>query len=232
MLIKYIDEQVKDGFQDQFKQSFAPIELEGELKEQEYETEDVIVQIVELSTDELAKSNNWIGANRPVYTDDSTHKSNRNGRDNDSDGDDSDGSQDEGSDEEEVPGFTVTSTRKVVRKQIKPTAKTEDEAESIVNPDVPEEKKKQPRTKKLPEDLKSKRALGQYFAKKEMNTLQHSKAFQTKNKLERIRNKKKARIEKDKRIKLQNKREKHKKKPTKSAKVDKKFNKNKKGARK
>ncbi|XP_055321178.1 nucleolar protein 12, partial [Sitodiplosis mosellana] len=64
---KRIKQEIRDGFQDQFKKSFEPIELEGKLKEEEYDTENVTVQIVELSTDEIAKSNNWIGANRPVY---------------------------------------------------------------------------------------------------------------------------------------------------------------------
>lgn len=56
---------------DKLKLSFAPIpELANELNEEEYETEDVSVKIVEISTSELAKSNNWIGENRPRYSDD------------------------------------------------------------------------------------------------------------------------------------------------------------------
>lgn len=81
-----------------------------------------------------------------------------------------------------------------------------------------DETKSKKKFKKIPEDIKSKRALGQFFAKRATNSLKHSKAYQLKNRLERNKNKKKARIEKEKRIKLQNKREKHKKNSTKSSK--------------
>lgn len=240
MLHAFFGLQLKDGFYDQFKQSFAPIELGGKLKEDEYETEDVSVQIVELSTDELAKANHWIGANRPVY-DDEAKSSKQNGHKttNTTAMDDESASEDiEEDDEEEVPGFTVTTTskpKKLVRKAAissNGTTTADDPSESDpINPDVPDEKKKQPQTKKQREDFKSKRAMGQFLAKRAQSSLKHSKAFQLKNRLERVRNKKKARIEKEKRIKLQNKREKHKKNSMKKTKTDKKFNRNKKSGR-
>jgi len=63
--------EAREDLKSKFKRSFAPIpELADEFNEEEYETEDVSVKIVEISTSELAKSNNWIGENRPKYSDD------------------------------------------------------------------------------------------------------------------------------------------------------------------
>lgn len=193
--------QIRDGFQEQFKTSFAPIELEGQLKEEEYDTENVTVQIVELSTDEIAKSNNWIGANKPVYEGEQ------------SSGNEESSAEDE-EEEEEIPGFTVSSTKS--KKKI--TNKKEKSNNDETKPDVDESKPKK-KFSKIPDDIKSKRALGQLFAKRATNSLKHSKAFQMKNRLEQNRSKKKARIEKEKRIKLQNKREKHKKNSSKGTKL-------------
>lgn len=63
---KAIKAEIKTSYFDQFKKSFAPIpELEEEEdKEEEYEDDEVKVKIVELSTSELARDNNWIGENR------------------------------------------------------------------------------------------------------------------------------------------------------------------------
>lgn len=202
---------MRDSFQSQFKKSFEPIVLEGKLKEEEYETENVTVQIVELSTDEMAKTNNWIGANKIIYEEDKP-KENENSDDDDD------------ADEEEVPGFTVTSIKKKVKK---PKTITEDESEDEGGSSQLNIKNNKN------EDFKSKRAIGQYLAKKAQSSLKQSKAFQTKNKLDRIRNKKKTRMEKDKRAKLQSKKEKFQKgsKQTKEHKPSK-FSRGKKGARK
>lgn len=194
--------QIKDGFQDQFKKSFEPIELEGKLKEEEYDTENVTVQIVELSTDEIAKSNNWIGANRPVYEGEQS-------------GEEEESSSEE-EEEEQIPGFTVTSTKPSKKK--KPTTEVENSTENGDTEGTTDDSKPKKKFKKIPEEIKSKRALGQYFAKRATNSLKHSKAYQMKNKLEGNKNRKKARVEKEKRIKLQNKREKHKKNSIKSVK--------------
>lgn len=172
------------------------------MKEEEYDTENVTVQIVELSTDEIAKSNNWIGANKPVYEGDRSS-----GEENSSDEDDEE--------EEQIPGFTVTSLAKPSKKS---TRNTEDNDNGGENVDESKAKKK---FKPIPGEIKTKRALGQFFAKRATNSLKHSKAFQMKSKLERNKNRKKARIEKEKRIKLQNKREKHKKNTTKTQKKSK-----------
>lgn len=180
--------------------------MEGKLKEEEYDTENVTVQIVELSTDEIAKSNNWIGANRPVYE----------GEQSD---DEESGSEEE--EEEQIPGFTVTSTKPSKKKKL--TVETaENSAENgDAEGTVDENNKRKKKFKKIPEEINTKRALGQYFAKRATNTLKHSKAFQMKNRLEGNKKRKKARAEKDKRIKLQNKREKHKKNTARGAKKNK-----------
>lgn len=196
--------QIRDGFQDQFKKSFEPIELEGKLKEEEYDTENVTVQIVELSTDEIAKSNNWIGANRPVYEGEQSDE-------------EESGSEEE--EEEQIPGFTVTSTKPSKKK---PATKVENSTENGDAEGTTDDSKPKKKFKKIPEEIKSKRALGQYFAKRATNSLKHSKAYQMKNKLEGNRNRKKARAVKEKQTKLQNKREKHKKNSTKPTKPTKK----------
>lgn len=181
--------------------------MQGELKEEEYETEDVSVQIVELSTDDLAKENHWIGANRPVYTTDNTNGKAKEESDEEADPEEA----------ELVPGFGITTKTTAKKAKKKPEWKVSDIPIETENPDDPEIKKKT--DEKGQNDFKSKRAMGQFLAKKAQSTLKQSKAFQTKNKLERTKNKKKARFEREKRIKLQNKREKHGKKSTKPKKT-------------
>lgn len=180
--------------------------MEGELKEEEYDTENVTVQIVELSTDEIAKSNNWIGANKPIYEGEQSSE-------------DEACSDDNGDEEEEIPGFTVTSTKSTK----KPTAEKQPSDDNEIE-NTPEEGKRKKYTK-IPDDIKSKRALGQLFAKRATNSLKNTKAFRLKDRLERNRLKKKARVEKEKRIKLQNKREKHKKNSAKGKSTNKSANK-------
>lgn len=107
----------------------------------------------------------------------------------------------------------MTSTKKKAAKRPLPVEAVSE------NPDLVDEKQKKPIEMK--DDFKSKRAVGQFLAKKAQNSLRQSKAVQAQNKLEKLRNKKKARVEKDKRVKLQTKREKHKKGPTKAPKVNK-----------
>lgn len=173
------------------------------MKEEEYDDADgnVTVQIVELSSDDIAKSNNWIGSNRPIYEDGNADEI-----------EESESEQDEG--EDCVPGFGTNKPSKKVSARNYVGNKANDT-------DLNEQKSIN--SKKFKEEFKSKRAMGQYLAKQAQSSLKHSKAFQTKSKLEIIRNKKKARIEKEKRMKLQNKREKHKKNSVKSKKLSNKF---------
>lgn len=177
----------------------APIELEGELKEEEYDTENVTVQIVELSTDELAKSNNWIGPNKPIYSE--------NGHDAENNNKSSD--EDEAVEDEEdvVPGFTVTETK----------------SERKVKDKSPVKHVKKIIKDKNLEELKTKRGVGQFLAKKTQNKLRQSKAFRTKEKLQRVKNKKKSRIEREKKDKAQKKTGKFKKDASKTQKIKKKF---------
>lgn len=164
------------------KKSFAPIPgLEHELNEEEYETEQVSVKIVELSTTDLANSHNWIGQNRPRYSDD----------------------DDEPQDEMEkkpklqpndIPGMGLTPLKPVLSKENKSSTKAAASAA------------KQKTSKVLDKDFKSKKELMRTIHKGEISTLKStSKAFKTKQKLDRVKDRKKAKIERDKRIKSQNK---------------------------
>lgn len=165
------------------------------MKEEEYDTENVTVQIVELSTDEIAKSNNWIGANKPVYE----------GQKGSESGESSAEEEDE-EEEEEIPGFTVSSTKSKKKRTIEKQPADNDETEKPV-----EEVKRRKKYTKIPDTIKSKRGLVQVFAKRATNSLKNTKAFRMKDRLDQNKSKKKARVEKEKRTKLQNKKEKHKK---------------------
>lgn len=192
--------------------------MEGKLKEEEYDTENVTVQIVELSPDEIAKSNNWIGSNKPVYegkAKNDSKKSNENRNDGGTNGEDEEEEEEEEAEkEEEVPGFTVTSTKKGKKR----TVSTQGDAGADNDADAEDTKPKRKR-KNLPESFSSKREIGQVLAKNVQNKLRQSKVFRTKAKLERVHNMKKARIIKDKKTKLKNKRDKHKKNSTKGGAV-------------
>lgn len=131
------------SFQEKFKKSFAPIELEGKLKEEEYDTENVTVQIVELSTDEIVKSNNWIGANKPVYGGDESSDENSD--------------ENEEQEEEQIPGFTVTSTKSNKKPIVKEPEENEGEGQ------VAEEGARKKKFKQIPDHFKSKRGIGQFY---------------------------------------------------------------------
>jgi len=151
-------------------------ELADELNEEEFETEDVSVKIVEISTSELAKSNNWIGENRPRYSDD----------DDDNDEVDNGPSTIEKSDG--IPGMDLTIPAKSANKyKIKEKAETED-------PSAPELKL-----------YKSKKNLTKTIQKNSEKVLKNSKAFQIKRKLDQLKDRKKARLEREKRKKIHNK---------------------------
>lgn len=211
--------QLRDGFQDQFKKSFAPLEVDAELlKQEEYDTENVTVQIVELSTDDIAESNNWIGRNKPVYE----RAANEKEAGSDGEPDDGDDAEEE-AEEELVPGFGVRAPKKKPK-----AAKAAAADHTATNGEASEQQpKRRKRVTKLPDEVKSKRGMGQFMAKQAHNTLKHTQAFRMKDRLERNKSRKKARIEKEKKIKLQNKREKHTKNSAKGkSKKAPKFNKN------
>ncbi|KAL1494004.1 hypothetical protein ABEB36_009679 [Hypothenemus hampei] len=83
-------------------------ELEN-LLSTEYEEDDVTVKVTELSTNEIAKQNNWIGANQPKYESD----------------DDINESNDSNEQVEEVPGMELTLKSNKIKKE--PVKKFESE---------------------------------------------------------------------------------------------------------
>lgn len=166
------------------KKSFEPIpELADELNEEEFETEEVQVTITELSTSELAKNNNWIGQNRPKYSDDEEDEAVEESE-----------SEEEA---EEVPGMGLSVVPKKAPK--KQTKKTEENDVGTEEADV---KSEWPLSKK---NIKSKRELGVVVSKDALQTLKNSKAFQQKQRLDMLKDRKKARRLKENRIKLQEK---------------------------
>lgn len=181
---KRIKQEVKEGFRDQLKKSYEPIpELEEE--PEEFETEEVSVKIVELSTSELAKSNNWIGPNRLKCSDDENEVS--------------DGNRSDDEPEEAVPGMGLVETKEKARKAV--GIKKDEAIAPIVNAAAAAKAKEILQSKKI----KSKRDLGKVVQKDAMRTLKNSKAFQMKEKLNKLKDRKKARMEREKRIKIQTK---------------------------
>lgn len=172
---------MKVGFRDQLKKSFEPIpELEEQANEEEFETEEVSVKIVELSTTELAKSNNWIGQNRPKYSDDEQ--------------DENSGNDEPALPIEEVPGMGLVVKPTGKQRKPKPTEDESTESKPNATADILKSK-----------NIKSKRDLGKVVQKDALRTLKNSKAFQMKQKLDKLADRKKARKEREKRIKVQNK---------------------------
>nr|XP_023025809.1 uncharacterized protein LOC111513823 [Leptinotarsa decemlineata] len=130
-------------------------ELENLISEK-YEDNDVSVKVVELSTNDIATKNNWIGANQPRY---------------ESDNDVSDEPTTEM--DNEIPGMELKRTTKPIN--------------------IKKE------TKKFDSEKDVKKALKKQATK----TVQKSKVFQMKNKLERQKQKKKSRQMKAQRMKFQ-----------------------------
>ncbi|KAL3274371.1 hypothetical protein HHI36_015769 [Cryptolaemus montrouzieri] len=124
--------------------SHRPIpELES-LLEEEYEDEDATIKIIELSTNEIAKRNNWIGPNQPKYSSD--HEG------------ENDIEDDSNEEVEDIPGMELhTKKVKIVEKK----------------------------TKKFETEKDVKKELKKIATK----TVQKSKVFQMKNKMERQKQK-------------------------------------------
>lgn len=157
--------------------SFAPIpELADEFNEEEFETEDVKVKIVEVSTSELAKSNYWIGENRPKYSDDEEDKADE--VDETSLIEQNDG----------IPGMDLTIAPKSSKKP-KPKEFEEDEKPSAIDK----------------QSFKSKKNLTGTVHNKSVKALKSSKAFQQKRKLDQLKDRKKSRMEREKRKKIHDK---------------------------
>lgn len=133
------------------------------------------MKIVEISTSELAKSNNWIGENRPRYSDD--------------DGDEEvDTSATTIEKCDGIPGMDLTIPAKSGSKsKIKEKVETDKTSASEL---------------KL---YKSKKNLTKTIQKNSEKVLKNSKAFQIKRKLDQLKDRKKARLEREKRKKIHNK---------------------------
>lgn len=147
------------------------------------------VTITELSTSDLAKNYNWIGQNRPKYSDDEDDDAKKNAAAA-SDDDVEDAA-------EEVPGMGLT-----VKKVPKPRVIAPAVDGGAAEPAEKDGKWTLPETKK---PIKSKRELGVIVQKDALRSLKNSKAFQQKQRLDMLRDRKMARKDKAKRIILQTK---------------------------
>lgn len=164
---KRIKVEAKESYKKMTK-SYAPVpEIEEILAEETFETDEVKVSVVELSTSELAKRSNWIGANKPVYSGDEEEE---------------DEAAEESAEEEvnELPGMELTvKKRKLAQKKEakiveKETEKEEEEDETVYQ-------------------FKNKRELNKVIKKQATKTIKKSKAFQTKGKIDAKKMQKKSR---------------------------------------
>jgi ribosomal RNA-processing protein 17 len=102
---KRLKSEVKENLSKLYKLSSRPIpELEEVLKEEEYDTGNVVVKITELSTSELAKENNWIGHNEAYSQPDSDTEVESAG-------------EEEDPEENAVPGMSMGTTKKKVKEE-------------------------------------------------------------------------------------------------------------------
>lgn len=164
---KRIKTEAKDSYKKMTK-SYAPVpEIEEILAEETFETDEVSVSVVELSTTELAKRSNWIGANKPVYSGDEEEKS-----------EDENQSSEE---ENELPGMELTVKKRKLaqKKEAKQVEKETEEKEEEEDETVYQ--------------FKNKRELNKVIKKQATKTIKKSKAFQTKGKIDAKKMQKKSR---------------------------------------
>ncbi|XP_055605373.1 nucleolar protein 12 [Uranotaenia lowii] len=149
--------------------SFKPIpELAAEEDdEQEYDTENVTVKVVELVTTDLAKQNNWIGENRAIVR-------GENEEDKNSDQKSSDGEED--NDIDTIPGMEME--EKAPKKKTK-TSKSDEDAEEDAG-DGPNRERTE--IKKGPvlnfDGIRSKKDLNKKLKRYANKSMLKSKAFQ------------------------------------------------------
>ncbi|XP_053696069.1 nucleolar protein 12 [Sabethes cyaneus] len=144
--------------------SYKPIpELsEQDKEEEEYDTGNVTVKVVELSTTELAKENNWIGENHNTVQQSDTECS--------------DDSCDE-IDLETIPGMSLTqeTTKKSKKKELDET----EHDDSVENGKQTENDKSKQRGPQLNlEGIRSKKDLNRKLKRHARKSMQKSKAFQ------------------------------------------------------
>lgn len=162
---KRIKTEAKDSYKKMTKSYAAVPEIEQILAEETFETDEVSVSVIELSTTDLAKRSNWIGENKPVYSGDEEEPEEEN---------------ESGEEENELPGMELTvKKRKLAQKKEakiveKETKKEEEEDEPVY-------------------EFKNKRELNKVIKKQATSTLKKSKAFQTKGKIDKLKMQKKSR---------------------------------------
>ncbi|XP_055545723.1 nucleolar protein 12 [Wyeomyia smithii] len=146
--------------------SYKPIpELaEQDQEEQEYDTGNVTVKVVELSTTELAKENNWIGQNHSAAQQSETDVSEESFDENEL---------------EAIPGMSLTK-EKVKKSKNHDETELEDTVENEPQPEksCEKEKPKQSGPKLNLDGVSSKKELNKKLKRHALKSMQKSKAFQ------------------------------------------------------
>lgn len=172
--------------------SYKPIqelteEDKAEDQEEEYDTENVTVKVVELSTRELAKENNWLGDNRGMVKDD-----------NESEAEDASDDDDEELDEHQlgvIPGMELEGEKKVKRKH-KPLAEEDTSNDSKEQGDSKSATEKA-KPKKGPvlnlDGIRSKKELNHKLKRYSLKSMKNSQAFRQKERVHKQKQLKKSR---------------------------------------
>ncbi|ETN60038.1 hypothetical protein AND_008353 [Anopheles darlingi] len=152
-------------------------------QEEEYDTENVTVKVVELSTSALAKENNWIGENRgAALAQDEANKENGQSSSEGDDEDDEDYRKRIGV----VPGMELEGEKKIKHK-FTPFVETEDADEGGKRKKPATEEK--PKQKKGPvlnlEGIRSKKELKHKLKRYALKSMKSSQAFRQKNRLQK-----------------------------------------------
>ncbi|XP_035904338.1 nucleolar protein 12 [Anopheles stephensi] len=159
-------------------------EDKAEEQEDEYDTENVTVKVVELSTRDLAKENNWLGENRVIVKDASGSEA-------------EDASDDDELDENQlgvIPGMELEGEKKVKRKH-KPLAEEDASDEAAEKGDKSEAEKQKP--KKGPvlnlDGIRSKKDLNHKLKRYALKSMKNSQAFRQKDRVHKLKQLKKSR---------------------------------------
>lgn len=167
--VRRIRNEAKDNVKKLYH-SYKPIpELTAEDREeeQEYDTENVTVKVVELSTMDLAKENNWIGENRGAVR----------GEDGDEEEDDS-SSEDGETALDTIPGMELEGEKSKIRKFPKTNDSHEEEQQDEEEP-TSSTSKQTPRGPVLNlEGISSKRDLNKKLKRYANKSMLKSKVFQ------------------------------------------------------
>lgn len=151
--------------------SYKPIpELTAaDREEEEYDTENVTVKVVELSTTDLAKQNNWIGENRAVVRDE----------EDDEEDQDEEESSSEDEDVDTVPGMELEGEKPKKKKSKHGTDSGDEEQQEQQDDKAPASGKKTPSGPVLNlEGVSSKKELNKKLKRYAQKSMKKSKAFQ------------------------------------------------------